>query len=61
MEPNFVIVPATFGQNTFFLFRDYSVEITFTIVNKVISVIGNGYLLPEETEFIKENYLQKLI
>jgi hypothetical protein len=61
MENNFVIVPATYGQNTFFLFRDYSVEITFTIVNNIITVVGNSYLLPVETEFIKENYLQKLI
>lgn len=56
METNFNIVPAMYEQNTFFLFRDYAIEIKFSITNGAITVIGKGYLLPIEAEFIKVNF-----
>jgi hypothetical protein len=57
MEVNFYIVPAMYDENTFFLFRDYAIEIKFTIINGTVKVIGKNYFLPEETLFIRENYL----
>ena len=56
METIFTIIPSLSEQNTYFLFRDYAIEIKFTSINGIVKVIGNGYLLPKEVEFIKEFY-----
>ncbi len=56
METVFTIIPSLSEQNTYFLFRDYAIEIKFTSINGIVKVIGNGYLLPKEVEFIKEFY-----
>jgi hypothetical protein len=57
MGTNFYIVSAMYDENTFFLFRDYAIEIKFTIINGIVKVVGMNYFLPEELLFIKENYL----
>ena len=42
--------------NRFFIYRDNSVEVEFTIENNMIKTMYN--LTPEEVGFIKENYLK---
>ena len=56
METVFTIIPSLSEQNTYFLFLDYAIEIKFTSINGIVKVIGNGYLLAKEVEFIKEFY-----
>ena len=56
METVFTIIPSLSEQNTYFLSRDYAIEIKFTSIYGIVKVIGNGYLLPKEVEFIKEFY-----
>jgi hypothetical protein len=56
METEFIIIPALHDQNTFFLFRDYAIEIKFTSISRIIKIIGKGYFLPKEDAFVKENY-----
>ncbi|WP_165929985.1 hypothetical protein [Flavobacterium caseinilyticum] len=56
METDFFIVPALYDQSTYFLFRDYAIEIKFTVIAGTIRIIGKGYLLPGEVTFIKENF-----
>jgi len=57
METSFFIVPALRDENTFFLFRDYAIEIKFTSINGIVKIIGKGCFTPEEQEFINENFL----
>jgi hypothetical protein len=57
METNFFIIPALRDENTFFLFRDYAIEIKFTSINGMIKIIGKGIFSEEELIFIKENFL----
>lgn len=56
MKDDFFIIPALYEVNTYFLFRDYAIEIKFTIIAGIIKIIGKGYLLPGEVTFIKENF-----
>lgn len=56
METNFHIVPAMQEENTFFLFRD-GIEVKFSSIKGIIKVIGRGYLLPKEVEYIKKFYI----
>lgn len=44
-------------ENTFFLFRDYAIEIKFTSINGIVKIIGKGVFNKEELDFIKENFL----
>ena len=57
MDSNFFIIPALRDENTFFLFRDYAIEIKFTSINGIIKIIGKGIFSKEELSFIKENFL----
>jgi len=57
METNFFIVPALRDENTFFLFRDYGIEIKFTSINGAVKIIGKGKFNNEEIIFINENFL----
>jgi len=57
MESHFFIVPALRDENTFFLFRDYAIEIKFTSINGTIRIIGKGVFNKEELDFINENFL----
>ena len=57
METHFFIVPALRDENTFFLFRDYAIEIKFTSINGTIQIIGKGVFNKEELDFINENFL----
>lgn len=57
MENEFYIVPALYDRDTYFLLRDYGNEIKFTVLQGKISIIGNGYFVPKELEFIKQNFL----
>lgn len=43
-------------KDTYFLFRDYAIEIKFTIINGILKVHGNHYLLPAEVDFIKKAF-----
>ena len=54
MTVEFYIVPALRDRDTYFLFRDYGNELKFTVIEGKISVIGKGYFVPKELEFIKE-------
>jgi hypothetical protein len=57
MHPEFYIIPALYDRNTYFLFRDYGNEIKFTVIDGKITIIGNGFFVPKELEFIKDNFL----
>jgi len=57
METEIVIIPSLHDRDTYFLFRDYAIEIKFTSINGIIKIIGKGYFLPKEVLFIKENYI----
>lgn len=54
MSSEFYIVPALYDIDTFFLFRDYGNELKFTVIEGKISIIGKGFFLPKELDFIKE-------
>lgn len=56
MTTDFFIVPALYDENTYFLFRDYAIEIKFKFIAGKITIIGKGYFLPDELTFIKENF-----
>jgi hypothetical protein len=56
MKDDFFIVPALYDENTFFLFRDYAIEIKFTSVAGIIKIIGKGYFYPNEIAFIKQGF-----
>ncbi|MFH6944654.1 hypothetical protein [Flavobacterium sp. FlaQc-50] len=57
MSVEFYIVPALYDRDTYFLFRDYGNEIKFTVIEGKITIIGNGFFVPKELEFIKDNFL----
>lgn len=57
MTTDFFIVPALYDGNTYFLFRDYAIEIKFKIIAGKITIIGRGYLVPDEVTFINENFV----
>lgn len=56
MTTDFFIVPALYDENTYFLFRDYAIEIKFKFIAGKITIIGKGYFVPDEITFIKENF-----
>jgi hypothetical protein len=55
MKAEFYIVPALYDRDTYFLFRDYGNELKFTVIARKITIIGKGFFVPEELEFIKNN------
>lgn len=57
MITEFIIIPSMHDQNTFFLFRDYAIEIKFTSIKGLIKIIGKGKFSVEELDFINENFL----
>jgi len=57
MTTDFFIIPALYESNTYFLFRDYAIEIKFKIITGKITIIGKGYLVPDEVKFIYENFV----
>lgn len=54
MSSEFYIVPALRDVDTYFLFRDYGNELKFTVIDGKISIIGKGFFVPKELEFIKQ-------
>ena len=60
MNPEFYIVPARCDADTYFLFRDTGDEIKFTVIGRKITIIGNGYLVPKEIEYINLNFFTKI-
>jgi hypothetical protein len=56
MNDEFFIVPSLAEAFTYYLFRD-GIEVKFSVENQRIKVLGRGYLLPKEIEFIRAFFL----